>query len=91
MEVSKLCKALATVSAIRESLYQHILWLEKVFPDSFFIDGFKYHHDKLREAEADLCKGLGWKIERLSAGTKYDTPQMLPDDHYLNSKEAVPF
>ena len=85
--------ALATIASTRQSLYRHILWIEKFIPDSALfvgdIDCLKHDHDCIREAEELLCKGLGLKCERLTAGTEFDTPRMLPDDHWFNTKEDI--
>lgn len=86
---------LGIVGAVRNSLYSDILWLEKIAKNNdcidLFIDSFKNSHDQLRDAEKYICKGLGMNEERTLAGTKYDTPRMLPDDHYYNTKEDIPF
>ena len=92
--------ALGTIARARSSLADGIRWVEREFqihvkPELEWVyagdvDKLKYVHDTLREAEELLCKGLELKRERLLAGTKYDTPRMLPDDHYYNTKEDIP-
>ena len=101
MEVSaEAYNGLGIVGGVKMSLYDDILLLEEFAKCEFvkgndivdlFIDRFKLAHDQLRDAEKYICQGLGMNQERPLTGTKYDTPRMLPDDHYYNTKEAVPF
>lgn len=91
--------ALGTIAHARSSLADEIKWIEREFqihvkPELEWlyasnIDGLKHVHDQIREAEELLCKGLGLKVKRLSEGTKFDTPRMLPEDHWYNKKEDV--